>query len=84
MRDEEIRQIAKKRVEFKDHILIYVVINLFLIIINLWFSPMFYWFPFVLFFWGIGLVFHWRDAYMDTEEGRVEKEFQKLKKQHKN
>ena len=83
MRDEEIRAIAKRRVEFKDHLVIYIIINTFLVIINLWFSPMFYWFPFVMIFWGIGLVLHWRDAYMGTEEGRVEREFQKLKKQQK-
>ena len=82
MKDEELREMAKKRVEFKDHVFVYIVINLFLVIINIWFSPMFYWFPFVMFFWGIGLVLHLRDAYMIPEAGRVEREYQKLKKKH--
>ncbi|UCD03174.1 MAG: 2TM domain-containing protein [Candidatus Aenigmatarchaeota archaeon] len=80
MKDRELREMAKKRVEFRDHLVIFVIINAFLIAINLWFSPFFLWFPFILVFWGLGLAFHWRDAHFGTAEGRIEKEYQKLKK----
>jgi predicted membrane channel-forming protein YqfA (hemolysin III family) len=80
MKDSQIRDMAKKRVEFRDHLTVYVIINAILIGINLYYVPMYYWFPFVLVFWGIGLVFHWRDAYCGAEEIRIEKEYQKLKK----
>ena len=83
MKDAEIRELAKARVEFREHLWIYVIINAFLIVINLWFSPMFYWFPFVLFFWGIGLVAHYREAYMGTRTSQIDKEFKKLKAQGK-
>lgn len=78
-KDSELREIAKARVEFREHLSIYVIVNAFLIAINLWFSPMFFWFPFVLFFWGIGLVLHFREAYMGTKASQIEKEYQKLK-----
>ena len=83
MKDEDLRKIAKNRVEFRDHLIVYLIINAFLFIINVMFSPGFYWFVFVLLFWGIGVVFHYREAYQGTEDMRIEKEYQKLKKEKK-
>jgi hypothetical protein len=83
MKDEDIRKMAKARVEFRDHLFVYAIVNIILAVINLWSSPGFWWFPIVLFFWGIGLVFHYRDAYHDTESARIEKEYQKLKARQK-
>ena len=82
-KDSDLREIAKARVEFREHLWIYVIVNAFLIVINLWFSPMFLWFPFVLFFWGIGVVAHFREAYMGTKTSQIEKEYQKLKARQK-
>jgi hypothetical protein len=79
MKDSELRELAKARVEFREHLWIYVLVNVFMIIINLWFSPMFFWFPFVLIFWGIGLLAHFREAYMGTKTAQIDKEFRKLK-----
>lgn len=81
MKDEHLREMAKKRVEFRDHLAVYVVVNIVLIGINMWTVPQFWWFLFPLIFWGIGLFFHWREAYSGTEQVRIEKEYQMLKKQ---
>ena len=81
MEDKDIRKIARKRVEFRDHLSIYVLLNAIFIIINMLFSPGFMWFIFITLFWGIGLLFHWRDAYYGDTDIRIEKEFQKLKKE---
>ena len=83
MKDDDLRKIARNRVEFRDHLIIYVVINAFLLMLNLLITPGFYWFFLVLLFWGLGLVFHYREAYYGTEEMRIEKEYQKLKKGRK-
>ncbi|MCK5018838.1 MAG: 2TM domain-containing protein [Candidatus Peribacteraceae bacterium] len=79
MKDSQIKEMAKKRVEFKDHIMIYAIINAILIFINFYYSPSYFWFPYVTVFWGIGIVFHWRDAYYGVEEMRIEREYKKMK-----
>ena len=79
MKDSELRTMAKDRVEFREHLLVYIVVNIVLIAINMWFTPGFWWFLLVLLFWGIGLVFHCREAYCGTREAKIEKEYRKLK-----
>ena len=79
MNDAELRQMAKDRVEFRDHLYIFVLINIILAGINMFFSPMFYWFPLVTFFWGIGLFFHYREAYVGNRAVEIEREYKKLK-----
>ncbi len=53
---------AKKRVEelkgFYGHLTAYIIVNVFLAIINFFTTPGFWWFLFVTFFWGIGLISH--------------------------
>ncbi len=53
---------AKKRVkkvkEFYIHLIIYICVNSFLIIVNLLNSSSGYWFIFPLLGWGIGLLSH--------------------------
>ncbi len=59
--DENYKR-AKKRVEelkeFYTHLTFFVIINVFLATINFLTSPGFWWFLFVTFFWGIGLIAH--------------------------
>lgn len=43
---------------FIAHLASYIIINCFLIFINLWTSPNVLWFPWPLAGWGIGLAFH--------------------------
>jgi hypothetical protein len=83
MKDDELRKIAKNRVEFRDHLTIYILINIGLFLINHFTSPGFYWVIFVVVFWGIGLAFHYREAYHGTDAQRIEREYQKLKKDRK-
>lgn len=55
-------QRAKKQVEeikgFYSHLLSYITVNSFLIVINLMYSPVYLWFFYPLLGWGIGLFFH--------------------------
>jgi hypothetical protein len=80
MKDSEIREIAKNRVDFREHLYIYAAINVFLFALNMWLSPTFWWFLFVTFFWGIGLAFHFNEAYLGTREAKIENEYQKIRK----
>ena len=44
--------------DFYNHLVIYIVIITFLAVVNFLTAPGFWWFLFVAFFWGIGLVAH--------------------------
>jgi uncharacterized membrane protein len=43
---------------FYSHLLSYILVNLGLIFINLMYSPVYLWFFYPLFGWGLGLFFH--------------------------
>ena len=53
---------AKQRVEslraFYNHLIIYVVVNIGLVVINLVTSPRSLWFYWVTIFWGVALLIH--------------------------
>ena len=84
MDDEELRRIARARVDFKHHLLIYVVIIGFLALINLLTSRQFPWFLFPAGGWGIGIVSHYVSVYRHGSMS-VEREYRKLKeKEEKN
>ncbi len=64
----DLRQLAigrlRKRREFIQHLVVYLVVNLVLTVIWLLTTPGgFYWPMFPLLIWGIGLVFHAVDAF---------------------
>lgn len=65
--EEERYYKAKKRVEeikgFYGNLTAYVLVNLFLIILNLVTSPNYLWFFWPLLGWGIGVVFHGMAAF---------------------
>ncbi|TKJ42284.1 histidine kinase [candidate division LCP-89 bacterium B3_LCP] len=54
---------ARKRVEeikgFYTHLLVYVLVNIFLVLFNWFSSPGHWWFQWPLIGWGIGLAVHW-------------------------
>ena len=61
--DEQARyEKAKQRVEeikgFYIHLVTYILVNAFLVILNLLSSPEYLWFIWPLLGWGIGLVIH--------------------------
>jgi len=80
---EKARKIAKKKSDFFTHLAIYIAVNVFLIAQWLITGGLgsFPWFVFVLFGWGIGIVFHAFETYRGEEyiEKQTEKEYQKLK-----
>jgi hypothetical protein len=64
----DLRQLAigrlRKRREFIQHLVVYLVVNLVLTLIWLLTTPDgFYWPMFPLLIWGVGLVFHAVDAF---------------------
>ena len=85
MEDEKLLKIAKERVEFKRHLVVYIVGIGFLGLINLITSRQFPWFLFPAGGWGIGLIFHFLSVYGPLSESMsIEKEYQKLKKKKEN
>ena len=84
--EKNLRKVARERVEFKQHLVVYIVIIGFLGLINLFTSRHFPWFLFPAGGWGIGLIFHFLAAYGPLGGAMSEeKEYQKLKnKQERN
>lgn len=60
--EESLRIIAAQKVSFrfsvKIHTVIFIVVNILLFIVNIFFTPGLYWFFFPLFSWLIGLSMH--------------------------
>ena len=51
-------EVRKARRGFMAHLVTYIIINSFLIFINLWTRPEVIWFVWPLAGWGIGIAFH--------------------------
>ena len=49
---------AKAKVEFRIHLITYIVINTILAVINLTLTPESIWFKWPLLGWSIGIIFH--------------------------
>ena len=86
--DAALWEIAKKRVGFKNHFIIYLLVNALLWAI--WFfsgsknedSINGFTFPWPLWSmigWGIGLAFNYINAYVSPTSSAIENEYQKLK-----
>lgn len=72
-------EIEEAKREFLSHLAAYVIVNVFLVVVNLLTSPGTIWFYWVLVGWGIGLAFHFvfsREQFVVSEwekkAGRVE------------
>jgi hypothetical protein len=81
--DKRLWKIAKRRAEFKKHLLTYIVVNMFLW--GIWNISGFIkgnfgfiWPVFVSFGWGIGLAFNYIGAYTGFKDLLTEREYQKL------
>lgn len=85
VQDEALWKIAKKRSAFKLVLIIYLVINGFLV--GLWYfttGPQSYFWPaWCMLGWGFGLIFQFIDAYVTNGIFSEDKEFEKLKKRAK-
>lgn len=62
-RYEEAKKQVKAIKGFYIHLLIYIVVILFLIFINLKYTPEYLWFIWTMGGWGIGLLFHGLGAF---------------------
>ena len=91
-KDPQLWQLAHRRASFKKHLATYIIINLFLW--ALWYFTkgkydyssehrLFPWPVWSTLGWGIGLLFHFINAYVSTGSNSVEKEYEKLKNQNK-
>ncbi len=91
MSEEQIRALAKKRVEAKRgflvHFAIYIAVNTGLVVIWLFATGRgFPWFIFPIFGWGIGALFHYLGAYHakgasgGPGSAAIEKEAEKIRK----
>ena len=84
--DADLRAIAVRRANmklaFRAHLMTYVVVNAGLIAINLVTSPGYFWAIWPMIGWGIGIVAHGLNVYMDGENMRdrlIEEELEKLR-----
>jgi hypothetical protein len=78
---EEAYYRARKRVEelkdFYGHLIAYIAVNMSLAVVNFFTTPGFWWFLFITFFWGIGLVAHGLSVFL--ERGIFSKEWEERK-----
>lgn len=90
-KDEERYFKAKKRVEeikgFYGNLLAYIVVNVFLLIINLVTSPEYLWFFWPMLGWGVGVFLHGMKVFnylpffgADWEEQKIKEFMEKEKK----
>lgn len=85
--DDILWSIAKKRARFRKQLLSYILVNCFLW--GIWFMSGnnidnyddFPWPAWIMFWWGVGLVFCFVNAYMFNTRSAIENEYQKLKNQ---
>jgi 2TM domain len=72
----------KKKSEFRAHLLAYVLVNAFLVVIWAVTGADFFWPVFPIAGWGIGLAFHAWDTYGDREptEEQVRREMDRLER----
>jgi len=84
-KDPVLWEIAQKRASFKSHLLTYLIVNGFFW--ALWYftgegwhdEEFFPWPVWPMLGWGIGIAFHFAEAYVFPKANSVEKEYQKLK-----
>ncbi len=82
--DDNLWRLAQKRVSFRRHFVVYILVNIALI--ALWYFTSYqrgetagYWFVYPLFGWGIGVAFHYWNAFHDDDDS-VDKEYKKMRK----
>ncbi len=86
-RDEMIRERAikrlKKRRDFYGHLLIYVLVNAFLVVIWALTDDGFFWPVFPIVGWGIGVVMNAWDVFLnpDFSEEQIRRETERLQRQ---
>lgn len=86
-RDQELWKQARRRVSFRRHLTVYIIVNAFLWAMWLFTDNGRYektpWPIFPMLGWGIGLAFDFYGAYISNQATAVEREYEKLKNQQK-
>lgn len=55
-------ELEEARRSFLSHLAAYVIVNCFLVFVNIYTNPGYLWFPWVLVGWGVGLAFHYVES----------------------
>ena len=79
MEDEQLREIARHRAKFKQHLFTFIVVNIFLTIVNVQTSPEVNWEKWVALSWGLGVTLHGLFTYFGSSHSLEEREYQRLK-----
>ena len=80
LREQAIKRLKKRR-DFYGHVLVYVLVNAFLVVIWAFTSPdAFFWPIFPIVGWGIGVVMNAWDVFFSSEidEERIQREMDHL------
>jgi hypothetical protein len=81
VQDDALWKVAKKRSAFKLSLVVYILINTFLV--GLWYFTTgihsYFWPAWPMLGWGVGITFQYVDAYMTNGLFSEEREFEKLK-----
>ncbi|MDH3471469.1 MAG: 2TM domain-containing protein [Acidimicrobiia bacterium] len=74
-RREAVERLKQKR-DFRTHLSVYVVVNALLVAIWALSGAGYFWPVWTLLGWGVGIVFHWWDTYMQKPitEQQIERE----------
>jgi len=82
--EKKLRRMARSRVEFKQHLMSYLIINAALWAINyitqMDHGAIHWWAIWPTLGWGVGLAFHFIFTYIVDENTMVDREYRKLKK----
>jgi len=79
----EIRIEEEKR-GFLIHLVVYVLVNIMLMVINILYTPGFFWFFYPLLGWGIGIAVHylfsvlWMEKILEEKEAKAEYRAKKM------
>jgi hypothetical protein len=81
LRDRAVKRLKKRR-DFYTHLLIYVLVNGFLVAIWALSGHGFFWPVFPLAIWGIGVVMNAWDAFRDEEfrEAQIQHEIERIQR----
>jgi len=81
LNDSQLHELARKRVEFRSHLIVYCITNAAFWVIWFLTGSGYPWPIWPLVGWGIGLVFHYLFDYRPTKLLSEEEEYNKLKRE---
>ncbi|WP_282782992.1 2TM domain-containing protein [Phaeodactylibacter xiamenensis] len=84
---ERARKRVKEKKKFYEHLGSFLIVNIFLFLLNIFTSPSHFWFIYPLLGWGVGLMSHYYQVFgfpgmrgetADWEQREMEKELRRL------